>query len=101
MTSPKFSEDFEVGMSQEYGDYLVIKEEILEFALNFDPQPFHLSEGVGKAMDFGGLCASGFHTSAIAMRMTVDNCLLGRPVLLVRRVLMNFVGLNPSSPATG
>jgi len=55
MTSPKFSEDFEVGMSQEYGDYLVIKEEILEFALNFDPQPFHLSEEAGKAMYFGGL----------------------------------------------
>ena len=78
MTSPRFFEGFEVGMSQEYGDYLVTKEEILEFALNFDPQPFHLSEGVGKAMDFGGLCASGFHTSAIAMRKWTI-CLLGRP----------------------
>ena len=48
MTSPRFFEGFEVGMSQEYGDYLVTKEEILEFALNFDPQPFHLSERGGE-----------------------------------------------------
>ena len=60
MTSPRFFEGFEVGMSQEYGDYLVPKEEILEFILNFDHQPFHLSEEVGKTMHFGGLCASCF-----------------------------------------
>jgi len=73
MNSPRFFEDFEIGMSQEYGDYLVTKEEILEFASKYDPQPFHLSEEVGKAMHFGGLCASGWHTGSIGMRMTVEH----------------------------
>ena len=73
MTSPRYFEDFEVGASQEYGNYEVTAEEIVEFASKYDPQPFHLSEEAGKAMHFGGLCASGWHTCAMAMRMTVNN----------------------------
>jgi acyl dehydratase len=42
----------------------------------FDPQPFHLSEEAGKASLFGGLCASGWHTCAITMRMMCDEFLL-------------------------
>ena len=66
-------EDFEIGRTQTYGSYLVTEEEIIEFASKYDPQPFHLSDEAGKAMIFGGLCASGWHTGSIAMRMTVDN----------------------------
>ena len=73
MTMLGFFEDFEIGATQEFGAYLVTKEEIIEFASKYDPQPFHLSDEAGKAMHFGGLCASGWHTCAIAMRMTVDN----------------------------
>ncbi len=73
MHTPVFFEDFEVGASYEFGEYHVTTEEIIEFASKYDPQPFHLSEEAGKAMHFGGLCASGWHTCAIAMRLTVDN----------------------------
>ncbi len=73
MAKANFFEDFEIGSSQEYGSYLITEAEIIEFASKYDPQPFHLSEEAGKAMIFGGLCASGWHTGSIAMRMTVDN----------------------------
>jgi len=69
----KYFEDFEEGSFREFGEYHVTEEEIIEFASKYDPQPFHLSEEAGKAMIFGGLCASGWHTCAMAMRMLVDN----------------------------
>ena len=72
MTSPMFFEDFEVGTTEEFGEYLVTEEEILEFASKYDPQAFHLSDEAAKATLFGGLCASGWHTCAIAMRMLVE-----------------------------
>lgn len=72
MPSPSYFEDFEVGVTQEFGEYRVTEEEILEFASKYDPQPFHLSQEAGEAMHFGGLCASGWHTCAIAMRLIVD-----------------------------
>lgn len=72
MTLPIYFEDFEIGAAREYGHYAVTKEEIIEFASKYDPQPFHLSEEAGKAMHFGGLCASGWHTCAMVMRLIVD-----------------------------
>ncbi|MGI9252050.1 MAG: MaoC family dehydratase [Pseudohongiellaceae bacterium] len=68
-----YFEDIEIGASQEFGHYEVTAEEIIEFASKYDPQPFHLSEEGGKAMIFGGLCASGWHTCSMVMRMTIDN----------------------------
>ena len=72
MSHAYYFEDFEIGASQEFGHYPVTREEIIEFAGKYDPQPFHLSEEAGQAMHFGGLCASGWHTCAMVMRMTVD-----------------------------
>ena len=72
MTQPQCFEDFEIGMVSKYGRYEVTAEEIIEFASKYDPQPFHLTEAAGKAMHFGGLCASGWHTCAMVMRMVVD-----------------------------
>ena len=72
MSEKQYFEDIEVGQSQEFGDYEVTREEIIEFASKYDPQPFHLSEEAGKAMIFGGLCASGWHTCSMVMRMVVD-----------------------------
>ena len=72
MSSPSYFEDFEIGATQEFGEYQVTEEEIIEFAERYDPQPFHLSEAAGKAMHFGGLCASGWHTCSMAMRMIVE-----------------------------
>ncbi|MCF8200028.1 MAG: MaoC family dehydratase [Sulfuritalea sp.] len=69
-------EDFPVGSVREFGGKIMDAEEIMDFARKFDPQPFHLSEEGGKNSLFGGLCASGWHTCALAMRMMCDEYLL-------------------------
>ena len=66
-------EDFAPGRSFPLGPKTVTAEEIIEFALEFDPQPMHLSEEAGKASILGGLAASGWHTCGMLMRMTVDS----------------------------
>lgn len=73
MSKPLYFEDFQVGASQEFGHYEVSEEEIIEFAGKYDPQPFHLSDAAGRKTLFGGLCASGWHSCAMTMRMIVDN----------------------------
>lgn len=69
-------EDFPVGSVREFGGMTVSKEEIIDFAGKFDPQPFHLDEEAAKHSLFGGLCASGWHTCGMAMRMMCDAYLL-------------------------
>lgn len=68
-----FFEDIDVGQKDSFGHYEVTKEEIIEFASKYDPQPFHLDEEIAKQSVFGSLCASGWHTSAMLMRMIVDH----------------------------
>jgi acyl dehydratase len=68
-------EDLAPGSVRELGSVRPTAEEIKEFAEQFDPQPFHLDELAGRRSIFGGLCASGWHTCALAMRLTVDNFL--------------------------
>ncbi len=67
-----FFEDFPVGQVLDYGSYLVTAEEIVSFAREFDPQPFHVDEKAAMASMLGGLSASGWHVCAIVMRMMVD-----------------------------
>ena len=77
MTQPKYYwEDFRVGETVEFGQKHVTKEEIVEFASEFDAQPFHLDEEAAKASILGGLCASGWHTCAMLMRMMCDGYIL-------------------------
>jgi len=66
-----YFEDIEVGDTAEFGSYEVTKDEIIEFASKYDPQPFHLSDDFAKHTPLGGLCASGWHTSAMMMSMIV------------------------------
>jgi acyl dehydratase len=68
-------EDLQVGTTRDLGSVRPTADEIRAFAAQFDPQPFHLDEEAGRASVFGGLCASGWHTCAMAMRLTVDNFL--------------------------
>jgi acyl dehydratase len=68
-----FFEDFKIGQLSEFGQYLVTEEEVVEFASKYDPQYFHLDDDAAKASLFGGLCASGWHTAAMFMRMLVDS----------------------------
>jgi acyl dehydratase len=81
-----FWEDLQPGSVRELGTTSVSAEEIKQFAGRYDPQPFHLDEEAGRNSMFGGLCASGWQTCALAMRLTVDNLLkdcasLGSPGL--------------------
>jgi len=69
-------EDIAVGRSAPVGRYLVTREAIISFAEKYDPQPIHLDEAAAKRSIVGGLCASGFHTCAIMMRLLCDNILL-------------------------
>jgi len=69
-------EDFPVGRVREFGGMTVRREDIVEFAGRFDPQPFHLDDAAARATPFGGLVASGWHTCAMAMRMMCDAYLL-------------------------
>lgn len=69
-------EDFPVGNVREFGGKVVTREEIIDFARQFDPQPFHLDEDAARHSLFGDLCASGWHTCGMAMRMMCDAYLL-------------------------
>lgn len=64
---PAQPEPFSVGDEWLYGHYDVTREEVLDFASRYDPQPFHLSEEAAAASPFGRLAASGWHTCAMAM----------------------------------
>jgi acyl dehydratase len=68
-------EDFTEGETIELGSYEVTREEILDFANRYDPQPFHVDEEAAAAGPFGGLAASGWHTAAMFMRLFVDGIL--------------------------
>jgi len=65
-------EDFTVGRKFDCGPYHVTREEIVEYAREFDPQPHHLDEEAAKKSILGGLAASGWHTCAMTMRMFAD-----------------------------
>lgn len=69
----KYLEDMEVGQRASYGSYKVTREEVIEFASKYDPQPFHLDDAAAAQTYFGRLSASGWHTCAMVMRMMVDN----------------------------
>lgn len=66
-------EDFTTGRVFMLGPVSMTREDVIEFAQEFDPQPMHLDEEAGKASILGGLAASGWHTAAISMRMMFDS----------------------------
>ncbi|NJO54593.1 MAG: enoyl-CoA hydratase, partial [Bacteroidales bacterium] len=67
-----YFEDFAPGWTISHGPRRVGRDEIVAFAAEFDPQPFHLDEAAGQASLLGGLAASGWHMCAILMRMMCD-----------------------------
>ena len=71
MTDRLTFEDFPADEVVEYGSVEVSAEDIIEFAREFDPQPFHLDDAAGQTVA-GGLIASGWHTSALLLRMNCD-----------------------------
>jgi acyl dehydratase len=65
-------DDLKVGMRFTSESKTVSRDEILRFAEEFDPQPFHLDEEAAKDTVLNGLAASGWHTAAIAMRLALS-----------------------------
>jgi acyl dehydratase len=77
MSENLFLDDFTVGQRFVSGEHLVDEAQIKAFAVQFDPQPFHLDGEAAKQTLFRGLAASGWHTAAITMRLMVQG---GMPV---------------------
>ena len=71
----RYFEDFQAGDTVELGSRQISAEEIIAFAREFDPQPFHLDPVAARDTIFEGLAASGWHTTALFMRLLVDGLL--------------------------
>ncbi|HZU64386.1 MAG TPA: MaoC family dehydratase [Novosphingobium sp.] len=67
----RFYEDLVVGEAEHFGQHAVLREEVIAFARQFDPQPFHLSDEAAAQTHFGRLAASGWHTCGMTMAMLV------------------------------
>ncbi|SDA99938.1 MaoC family dehydratase [Sinorhizobium sp. NFACC03] len=67
-----FLDDLFVGQRFTSGTHTIDEAQIKAFAMQFDPQPFHIDEAKAKDTLFGGLAASGWHTAAITMRLNVE-----------------------------
>ena len=67
--APLYYEDLAIGRRFTTGTVDVSAAEIIEFASQYDPQPFHLDEAAGRASVFGGLVASGWMTGLLTMRL--------------------------------
>jgi acyl dehydratase len=68
-----YFEDLVVGAETKFGSYDVTRDEVLEFARKYDPQPFHLSDEEAAKTHFGRLAASGWHTCAMTMAVIVGH----------------------------
>ncbi len=71
----RYFEDFQAGEIIELGSRTVSEEEVIVFATEFDPQPFHIDKERAKDSMFGALIASGWHTGSLFMRLFADNLL--------------------------
>jgi len=69
----RYFEDYRPGFVGEYGSITVSQEEVIEFARRFDPQEFHRDPIMAARGPFGGLIASGWHTSSLMMRLYADH----------------------------
>ncbi len=67
----RYFEDLRVGHRESFGTYSVTREEVIDFAGKYDPQPFHLSDEGAIGTAFGSLAASGWHTASMMMAMMV------------------------------
>jgi len=70
-----YLDDLEAGQVFELGRHRITREEILDFATRYDPQPFHVDEAAAAASPYGGLIASGWHTACVFMRLFAEGLL--------------------------
>ena len=76
-----YLDDLSVGQTFQSASRTITADEIMRFAGEFDPQPFHLDETAAAHSPFGGLAASGWHTAALTMRLIVDSVNLAGGVI--------------------
>ena len=93
--SDRFFEDRRIGELTDLGTHTFGKDEIIAFAREFDPQPFHLDEAAAKASLFGALCASGWHTAAYAVRGNILSRLEGNAQARAQGVRLAAYGPSP------
>jgi acyl dehydratase len=72
MSKQWYFEDFYEGQVIDLGKRVVTEDEIIEFARQFDPQPFHIDRDAAAKSIYGGVIASGWHTCSMMMRMVCD-----------------------------
>lgn len=70
--SQLYFQDIDVGMTRDSGDVTVGRDEMVEFARKYDPQPMHVDESAASESTFGALVASGWFTVALTSRLLVD-----------------------------
>jgi len=73
----RYFEDLEIGAETHFGSYEVTREEVLDFARKYDPQPFHLSDAEAAKTHFGRIAASGWHTCAMTMAVVARHVVDG------------------------
>ena len=70
-----YLDDLAPGQVHELGSHVISRDEIVEFARRYDPQPFHLDDAAGRTTIYGGLIASGWQTVCLFMRLFADGLL--------------------------
>jgi acyl dehydratase len=93
-----YFDDMQVGDETLFGHYDVTREEVLEFARKYDPQPFHLSDEEAAKTHFGRLAASGWHTCAMTMSVIVKKITETRQAGLGSPGVDNLRWLKPVYP---
>lgn len=90
-----FFEDIEIGEERRLGEHAFTREAIIAFAREYDPQRFHIDEEAAKDSIFEGLCASGWHVAAAAMRCIVEARARGFAELKARGEALPPLGVSP------
>ena len=94
----RYFEDMTVGDRDSFGRYEVTRDEVIDFARKYDPQPFHLDDEAAAATHFGRLAASGWHTCAMTMAMMVAHMEVNRQASLGAAGIDELRWLRPVFP---
>lgn len=74
----RYFEDYVPGLTVDCGSFSLGEAEIMAFAKEYDPQPFHVDPAAAVASPVGGLIASGWHTTSVMMRLLVEHFICGQ-----------------------
>lgn len=93
-----YYEDIVPGATKRFGEYHVTREEVIDFASKYDPQPFHLDDEAAAQTHFGRLSASGWHTCAMTMAMMVEDMKASQSASLGSPGIDNLRWIKPVYP---